>query len=338
MIENKSALSWSLKLIVGVTQIISLSGLILLNGCHLAPSSPDPSDFRTISINLKTLVVTPQQTITFITPSSPAGYPPPTGVFYSIFTDGNRNRSLDHVDTKSNRYGFLEMRNDFTLTERTKRQELLTGPFGTVYANTEYYYFHPDSRGWTGFIQFDVSPYANEQVHEPPQLRASLPGNLSLDAVSIIRVFHFPPGYPLNSFIVATANYDANGSLSGLILNIAKKGDWVSQSELANYPASFGFSNTMAQKTAQYGFPAVFPITNYVCKPSCVWPIIASNTLTVVNLHYARNQWVRQDSYLMAIPKKTRFLTYAVTTEDIQLKLLDKTLPFGFDAMHHRNF
>ena len=290
------------------------------------------SFFRAVSIDPRTLLVTPQQPIFYN--GFPVGAPLPSGQFYSIFRNDVGDLSLDHQGPHSTRYGAFSMNSNYLLDGRSKQQELLRGPFGTVYANTKWVYSHPTP---TGQISFDVSPYANGEAHEPAQVMSSLPRGLPLDVVSVIRILHLPQGYSPNDLVVAVGTYGATGPLRTLTFNIARNGDWVSGSILSGFPASFGFSGATGPNLVRYGFPAVFPVAQYERRPSPVWSAMASDTLTVVSLHYARNQWVRQDSYAPASARKTRYLTYAITLEDVQLKPLDITLPFNQDPSKHED-
>lgn len=250
------------------------------------------------------------------------------GPFYWPFTGHTGDYSVDHFDGKRPyphrvRYNAFAVSPENRLGSRTKRQELLHGAFGTVYAQTQFYY--GDTPGYEG-IKFSVSLYANEAEHEPPQIITALPETqLELSAITLVRVFRSPPEY-----IVLIAQYSPDGYLNFLSVDGAKDGNWVHNSVLQSLDDSLGFGlGELTKNQIRFGFPERFPVADYLKKAEPVWKAAAMpSTLDVVNLHYERNRWVRQDSFSVK-GKETRFLTYAVTPQDLMLEPVDQTMPFG---------
>jgi hypothetical protein len=250
------------------------------------------------------------------------------GPFYWPFTGQTGDYSVDHYDGKQPyphrvRYNAFAVSAENRLGSRTKYQELLHGLFGTVYAQTQFLY--GSTSGYRG-IKFYAYLYANEAEHEPPQIIAELPGtHLELSAITLVRVFRSPPEY-----IVLIAQYAPDGYLEFLSVDGAKDGNWVHRSELQSLDESLGLgTGDQTKNRIRFGFPERFPVADYLKKAQPVWKVAAvPSTLDVVNLHYERNRWVRQDSFSRR-GKETRFLTYAVTPQDLMLEPIDKIMPFG---------
>jgi len=80
----------------------------------------------------------------------------------------------------------------------------------------------------------------------------------------------------------------------------------------------------------RFGIPAVFPVRSYRHHQSDVFQQIdLKSALDVVNFHYERNLWVRQDFFLPEGPARTRYLTYVNTSEDRALESVDSAPLFG---------
>jgi hypothetical protein len=83
-----------------------------------------------------------------------------------------------------------------------------------------------------------------------------------------------------------------------------------------------------------FGFPASFSIAAYQANPTWQSPLgTLLSYLTVVNFHYNRNRWVRQDVFVDGDTEpgkhQTRFLEYQLTAQDSMLETADRTLPWG---------
>ena len=84
-------------------------------------------------------------------------------------------------------------------------------------------------------------------------------------------------------------------------------------------------------KTRQYfGLPLALPAADYLrTHDPHFGPARLTGTLDVVNVHYSRNRWVRQDTFLPGKDLSTRFLAFRVLPEDIAMQALDARRPFG---------
>lgn len=283
--------------------------------------SRPPMYFRTIKIDTQTM--TAELSDPF------PGRERPAEPYYTTWTTHggwgpHSVRDIYHYDGSKNlpyrvRYNALTENHDKRIIARSKQQELTHGPYGTVYANTSYYYgIKPGS-------DFHVSLYANKAEHEPAQVVDSLPQpRPPLDAISIVRVFRTPPGYA-----VVVATYNAQGNRKGAGNYWSEGGDWQAGvgKELSEQIRALGASKEAPDEL--YGFPFQFPIADYVDRSAWVWKDVGKpNPENFINLHYDYNRWVRQDAFDVAGKRTTRYLTFVVTPEDLMLEPIDRQIPF----------
>lgn len=211
------------------------------------------------------------------------------------------------------------------LIMRKKSQELLRGVYGTIYAQTTYFYRDRPEGHWNDFFTVLDS---NEAPHEPPVPMASLPkkARSEFDGVSVARVIKAVPGH-----LVVSANYDPAGWLESIHLNAAKDGDWVDSGIVETLRGLEGGTSLgdAPKLRERFGLPARFPVAAFSAKPAPVCAKVKLDVvLEVVHFHYGRNRWVRQDVFS---PRGhfTRFLSFAVTAHDKALFPFDQTRPFG---------
>lgn len=208
---------------------------------------------------------------------------------------------------------------------RKKSQELLRGVYGTIYAQTTYFYRERSEGNWNDF--FTVS-HLNEAPHEPPVPIASLPRKAlsHFDGVSVVRVIKAVPGH-----LVVSANYDPDGWLGSFHVNASKDGDWVDSNIVETMRGLEGGTSLGDRPKARerFGLPARFPVASFSKKPASVCAKVKLDVvLEAVHFHYGRNRWVRQDVFS---PRGhfTRFLSFAVTPHDKALFSFDQARPFG---------
>jgi hypothetical protein len=253
----------------------------------------------------------------------------PTSDYYFQFPYASGDYSVAHYGTGDQTicYNYFEVRPDNRLITRFKRQVLLAGEFGTVYGESTYFY-DPMYAGQANEF-FTVSNMNGVGV-EPFRVAPALPAgtNLSLDAVSVIRVFREAP-----EFLIVSANYAPDGHLESLHVNGAKHGDWVHSNEIKALYPDLGVATMIGdrpQTREHFGLPATFPTRQYLQKPANTFARVALNSvMDVINLHYDRNRWVRQESFLPDGTRSVRFLTYVITEEDKALDPVDNSRMFG---------
>jgi hypothetical protein len=282
---------------------------------HHNRGEPAPAYFRTIQIDPTSL------TVTFAAPLTreqaqdvPLYWPFHYQVGYSV----------DHyagLREPRTRYDSLDLDENRRLRSRTKAQELLHGDFGTIYARSTYYY----ADGYRGpHPQRFTVAYANELEHETPEILPALPGEgQELAAVSVARIFRAPP-----EFLIASANYDADGRLESVHVNGARNGDWVHSNEVPEPYRSLGVATMLdspPRVLAYYGLPSRFPVDAYRNAPS---PDVfgraqLAGDLDIVNLHLDQTRFVEQVLFHSHGAAERRFLRFRLTDVDRLLAPLD---------------
>lgn len=278
-------------------------------------------NFQTITIDSDTLKV---KLGGLLPPLSPS----PDHDFYQR-SSGN-TISIAHLgpDGSNISYNFLVVDADGALITRSKTQVLMQGPYGTVFADSTYYYGKQYNHGPT---DFHVELYFNEGAYEPAERIGFTNEVGALSGISMVRVFRAAPG-----FLVACATYDRTGRLLVLSVNGSENGNWVHSNRIkALYPnLDVGTIYADEPKTREYfGIPEIFPVADYLQEPQNeaqkVGLEIYSDT---VNLHYQRNRYVRQDTFGADGTRTTEFFGYMVTPEDRQLEPIDDRIKFGYTA------
>jgi hypothetical protein len=278
-------------------------------------------NFQTMTIDPNTLKAKLDGPLPLISPS-------PDHDFYQR-SCGNRI-SIAHLgpDGSNVSYSSFDLDPDGTLMTRNKRQVLMQGPFGTVFADSTYYY---GKQYHSAPTDFHVELYFNEGSHEPAEPIGITKHVGVLSAISMIRVFRAPP-----EFLVVCATYDAAGRMLVLSVNGSENGNWVHPSEIRTpYPdVDFGTIYEDRPKMREYfGLPETFPIADYLKTPqneAQKAPLLVYSD--AVNLHYQRNRYVRQDIFGVDGSHTTEFFSYTVTPEDRQLEPIDDRAKFGYSA------
>ena len=225
--------------------------------------------------------------------------------------------TINHVgpaeaDGERSHFNFFFTDRSYRILYREKDQELLSGTFGTVYAQAIYYY---DQRYHCQPTHFEVKAGAGRAGVEFPSIAqaAVVPVGTTLNAVSLIRVVHTPP-----TITIFSVTYSPDGVLRVFHIDVSREGAGVSN------------SRDSAVLREWFGIPPSFPVAEYTARPSAFWP--ESNfpeEITVVNLHYAQNHVVKQDSYTGRTSKGSKVLTYRTTPQDLSLASIDQRRGFG---------
>jgi len=282
------------------------------------------ANYRTMHIDPKTLKVQLEGNL-------PSLSNPTTDYFFRFGISGGRY-TVDHFGPGQKiRYDAFFVNADDSIVTRTKYQVLLSGPFGTVYAETTYYY----ASEYTGqSTQFFTVPYSNKVGHEPFQIASSLPSTpRTLSAISIVRVFSAAP-----EFLIVSANYAPDGHLEALHVNGSENGDWVHSNTVHSLYPELDVATSIGDRPRTreiFGLPERFPVERYIHTGSP--PFEKTNFARfsdVVNMHYDRNRWVQQDAFLADGAHQIRFLTYKITDADEELASIDNSRAFGQVPRH----
>jgi hypothetical protein len=277
----------------------------------------NPKDyFRVMEIDPSTRAVTFHDPI--------PGVAWPSGEFFAPFTNQTGDYTVDHLDGKQ-RFSFFWISHSGILSYRTKIQQLVSGPFGSIYAWTNFFYSAHE-------IRFHARAHASTMAHELPQVVSGLPNDHDplLDAISIIRVFPAGPG-----FIVVTAQYSPEGLLDDVVLDGTRDSDWIHPNDIDKLDQGLEASSFSPDDYIKYqkkfGLPRKVQVADLLAGALQQGAADRPSTLTVVNFHYDRNLWIRQDSIPSSGARSTRFLTYRVAAQDRALEATDRELAFRPD-------
>ena len=284
-----------------------------LIGCR-----PISENFQSMHIALHTTKVNLEQRLPLL--------PTPKHDFYFRFDIMNGNYSIDHFGFDQRvRYNAFTVDSNDELVTKSKYQALMQGPYGTVFAESTYFYsaeYHHQP------ADFNVALYLNEESHEPAMRAEAADVKGELSAVSLIRIFRASPG-----FLVACATYEPDGHLSVLSVDGSRNGNWVHSNEVAAIYKDLDVATTYVDrpKTRRYfGLPETFPVAAYLNKTQDVAePVALASYQDVINLHYERNRYVRQDVFNVDGTRTTEFLQYVITPEDRELKSVEEAMKFG---------
>ena len=253
-------------------------------------------------------------------------------VFYQVWPVQRGRHSIDElvlpVGSKEQfRYNAFDLDSRNKLFTRSKYQELLTGPYGRVFAETTYHYAD-EYKGDNWATSFEAASYVADVPHEPSRTVDALPISLGLElsAISVIRVFRNGA-----EFVIASANYAHDGHFESINVSGSKNGEWLGNRFVIPGVEGIGHGEFYSgfKPRQAFGLPKVFPVALYMAHPTPIFSTaILTSTLDVVNFHYNRNRWVRQDSYVNG-SVKTRFLEFQFTPADKALETIDRQRLFG---------
>lgn len=295
---------------------VVLPVFLLASGCKLATPSAGSYNGNTF---YKRISIAPANLVVRFHDPIPA-IPEPRDDFYWPFYRGDDHCSLDHCNTivrieRRVRYNAFDLDPQHRITCRTKYQVVLSGAFGTFYAETRYSYapFYQSTN-----TSFRIYAYGNSLDSEPPEVSdSSIPHDSRLSIISVIRVFQTPTGHSLIS-----ACYAPDGLFLSLGKNCSVDGDCREGGGTVG-----GLDYAHPEK---FGLPARFPVSIYSPeRRDFLSPSDSHSTLDCVSFHYARNRVVKQHIFPSDQPAQIRTLTYKVTPEDIALDPIDDTRSFG---------
>jgi hypothetical protein len=254
----------------------------------------------------------------------------PPEPYYFLFHMSDGRLQVTHFAEgpaeKRDSYNFFFVGQDGRLIYREKSEQLLVGPFGTVFGKITYFY---DKIYGGQPTSLETALYYNDAAHETPKIRPALPAGANrLDGISVVRVLRGGPQY-----LVASANYAPDGRLESISVNGSKDGDWVHSNYVKPPDGSFGVGTMIGDRPEtrmRFGLPAQFPIGSYSRPIDSVFsPTQYEIVLDAVNFHFNRSRWVKQDVAAASGAVETRFLEFSFTHEDDALNRIDSMRAFG---------
>jgi hypothetical protein len=257
-------------------------------------------------------------------------WPPPAGGgFYERFSASPGYTVLYIAPGGRPDPDIISLTDHSVIATKGSNRVILTGDYGTVYVRTTYFY--PPEYGPQP-IEFYAELWFSSPNQARPERVGAFDQTADLSAITVVRVFRAPPG-----FLVVCATYDQDGNVGVLTVNGSRGGEWVHSNELLPLYTDLDVATAFGDRprTRQYfGLPETFPIADYLHTYRNVSkPVNLQSYQDVINLHYQRNQYVRQDLFSPGGTRKTEFLHYPLTTAYEELKPLDDRMEFGH---HHK--
>ncbi len=238
--------------------------------------------------------------------------PEPAQGSYYFFFHGANLISVDHFAKKSlserrDRLLYLEADLDSLLDRSVKQDEIMKGPYGTLYATKTCFYNRPIEGGASAV---SIGSYSNDLGHEVPVELTAAPNNLPpLTSVSVVRIFRASPEY-----IIASANYEPDGNLGSLHVDKTAGGDWVSGSASVN----LGLEQTLL---ATYGVSRRIDFQQYLSsRRLALSPAALPDVANLLIRFYGYGKMIRQDNLNHGVVIGSRFLQPSITPEE---KILD---------------
>ena len=228
--------------------------------------------------------------------------------YYSFF----RGANLISVDHRTRHAGadrtedalYLETNLQQRLDRTVKTENILQGPFGTVYS-TRTCFYNRDANSLSSLAVAAWASNGGELPSASPQPPFPLPPPSSLHLVRILRLGPEPP--------VVVGNYEATGKLSGINMSGTKHGEWA----LTQDGGDFIIQAPADPRIARYGLPPTFDIAQYRLHPRlALAPTAFPDELIVLNQHFGFGQLIQQDTLANGSAVSTRFLAPSLTPEE----------------------
>ena len=314
--------------------IYILPAILFMSAMAVAQTSPGSSstvpgsdaeiESRPLMDNFSALKVDPETLIGTLDGPLPLWPTPEQDHYQRSWISGHS--SIGHLGAKeSMSYGVLEFGENGKLLLRIKYEVLAQGPYGTIFAKSVYY-FGGQYKGQAP--DFHAESYVKEGVHDSLQPAQEGQDLGELTAISVIRIFKVTQGY-----LIACATYGASGKLLILDVNGSNDGASLDFDEIrGRYPGvEVGTHYAEFGKVREFfGLPETFPIADYLSRPQSIGDNTGLDVFSeLINLHYQRNRYVRQDVFYPGKPRTSHLFAYPITTEDRQLQGLEDAMSFA---------
>jgi hypothetical protein len=191
-----------------------------------------------------------------------------------------------------------------------KDDELLTGPFGTVYVKKTCFFNRPVASNYnsvTVMLGSNQDGAGREIPIQLSQVRERVP---PLTSLSLVRVFQNGADY-----VVVSANYESSGELGSLDLGETKGGQVIPGTASTSF--RIDSKNPLLES---YGIPLRVSVQDYLRGHRLVLPRVAlRQELAVVNLHFGFDKLIRQDRLRDGAVVSSQYLRPSVTEEEQNL-------------------
>lgn len=239
---------------------------------------------------------------------------PVEGTFYSVAHTGTGLTIVSHMEkkpgaTQAERLLYLETNTNQVLDRIVKEDEILTGPFGTVYVEKTCFFNRPVASNF-GHVTVMAGSSKDPSRREIPVQFSESPKDIPpLTSLSLVRIFQNDAGY-----LLASANYESSGELGSL--NIAETKDgYVTPGRASTV---FFFRVDLNKPVAEkYGIPLRIDVQEYLHLRRLSLPNVALHQeIVVVNQHFGFDKLIRQDQLENSAVVSSRYLRPFVTKEE----------------------
>lgn len=239
---------------------------------------------------------------------------PVEGNYYSVAHTGTGFTIVDHLQKKAGaaqaeRLLHLETNTDQVLDRTVKEDEILTGPFGTVYIEKTCFFNRPIASNWSHVTVMAGASKDLSRPEIPVEFSESPKDMPPLTSLSLVRVFQSDAGY-----ILASANYESSGELGSLNIAETKDGYVVPGSASTVFFFRVDLNKPVTEK---YGIPLRIEVQQYLHLRRLSLPNVALHQkIVVVNQHFGFDKLIRQDQLENSAVVSSRYLRPFVTKEE----------------------
>ncbi len=229
-----------------------------------------------------------------------------------------RNQPISHPE-------IYYVSRDLVLKQRRKFQEIYSGSFGVIIAESSYSY--PGTDQPFPQIGFSVRADIYKVKAEVPRIISEPPSpTAQLNSITVARILRSEA-----EDLVAVGIYNPNGELLSVVVDAFTSGKGAPVSR----PTSIKTMDDVINYDIQtFGFPVRFSVDEYRRIPSALYlRADGAGPFTLVSFHYEHNRWVEQylfeDSGRNPTDYHTRHLEFPLTDQDEALRFADRTLPWS---------
>lgn len=237
---------------------------------------------------------------------------PVDGTYYSVAHAGTGLTIVAHLEKKTGasqaeRLFYLETNTDRVLDRTVKEDEILRGPFGTVYVRKTCFFNRPVASNFSHVTVMVGSNKDSSRPEIPRQLSAPPQGMPPLTSLSLVRVFMNGAGY-----VVVSANYESSGELGSLNIGETKDGYLIPGSASTSFHV-----DSKDPRIDKYGIPLRIDVQQYLNTKRLILPKVAMRQeLIVVNQHFGFDKLIRQDRLEDGTVVSSRYLQPSITKEE----------------------
>ncbi len=239
---------------------------------------------------------------------------PVEGVYYFVFHTGTELTTVEHLEKKAGtaqaeRLLYLETNTDQVLDRTVKEDEILTGPFGTVYVEKTCFFNRPVATNFSHVTVMAGSSKDSSRREIPVQFSESPKDIPPLTSLSLVRIFQNDAGY-----LLASANYESSGELGSLNIAETKDGYVIPGRASTVFFFRVDLNKPVAEK---YGIPLRIDVQEFLHLRRLSLPNVALHQeIVVANQHFGFDKLIRQDQLENSAVVSSRYLRPFVTKEE----------------------